>query len=121
MAPTTLPGQKTSSSPAGRDVELMGFPIRIAELLSTIEGASYIVRRSLHNPKSIRQTKKAIRMAFETQLRGLGFSLVEMLSTCPTNWRLSPVEATKWLEEKMIPYYPLGDFKFHPALTKINN
>ena len=120
MAPTTLPGQKTSSSPAGRDVELMGFPIRIAELLSTIEGASYIVRRSLHNPKSIRQTKKAIRMAFETQIRGLGFSLVEMLSTCPTNWRLSPVEATKWLEEKMIPYYPLGDFKFHPALTKIN-
>ena len=121
MAPTTLPGQKTSSSPAGRDVKLMGFPIRIAELLSTIEGASYIVRRSLHNPKSIRQTKKAIRMAFETQIRGLGFSLVEMLSTCPTNWRLSPVEATKWLEEKMIPYYPLGDFKFHPALTKINN
>jgi len=119
MAPTTLPGQKTSSSPAGRDVEQMGFPIRTAELLATLEGASFIVRRSLHNPKNIRMAKKAIRLAFETQIKGLGFSLVELLSTCPTNWGLSPIEATKWLEERMIPYYPLGDFKVHPALANI--
>ena len=119
MAPTTLPGQKTSSSPGGRDVEQMGFPIRTAELLATLEGASFIVRRSLHDPKNIRLAKKAIRLAFETQLRGLGFSLVELLSTCPTNWGLTPVDAVKWLEERMIPYYPLGDFKVHPALTNI--
>ena len=120
MAPTTLPGMKTTSSPNGRDVEKMGYPILASELLATQEGSSYIVRRSLHNPKNIRMAKKAIRMAFETQVRGLGFSMVELLSTCPTNWHLSPNEATKWLEEKMIPYFPIGDFKVHPILNEIN-
>lgn len=119
MAPTTLPGMKTTSSPSGRDVERMGYPIRASELLSTQEGASYIVRRSLHDPKNIRMAKKAIRLAFETQMRGLGFSMVELLSTCPTNWHLTPVEATNWLEKHMIPYYPLGDYKVHPAISEL--
>jgi 2-oxoglutarate ferredoxin oxidoreductase subunit beta len=111
MAPTTLPGQKTTSSPYGRDVEQMGFPIRMAELLATLEGAGYIARRSLHDPKNIRQAKKAIRLAFEAQVRGSGFSMVELLSTCPTNWGVTPVEALRWVEEHMIPAFPLGDYK----------
>ena len=119
MAPTTLPGMKTTSSPMGRDVEQAGYPIRASELLATLDGASYVVRRSLHDPKNIRMAKKAIRMAFETQARGLGFSMVELLSTCPTNWRMTPVSATKWLEEKMLPYYPLGDYKVHPTISEL--
>jgi 2-oxoglutarate ferredoxin oxidoreductase subunit beta len=111
MAPTTLPGQKTTSSPYGRDVEQTGFPIRVAELLSTLDGSGYIARRSLHDPKNIRLAKKAIHRAFETQVRGLGFSMVELLSTCPTNWGLSPVEALSWLEEHMLPAYPLDEFR----------
>jgi 2-oxoglutarate ferredoxin oxidoreductase subunit beta len=117
MAPTTLPGQVTTSSPAGRDVEQMGFPIRMAEVLAVLDGAGYVVRRSLHDPKNIRLAKKAIRLAFETQVRGLGFSMVELLSTCPTNWGMSPVEALRWVEERMIPVYPLGDFKVSPVLA----
>jgi len=119
MAPTSLPGQKTTSSPNGRDVETQGYPVRVSEMFATIDGASYIVRRSLHDAKSIRQAKKAIRMAFETQVRGLGFSMVELLSICPTNWGMKPLDAVSWLEEKMIPYYPLGDYKVHPALAEI--
>jgi 2-oxoglutarate ferredoxin oxidoreductase subunit beta len=119
MAPTTLPGQKTTSSPNGRDVETMGYPIRAAELLSTLDGAGYIVRRSLHEPKNIRLAKKAIRLAFETQLRGLGFSKVDLLSICPTNWGLSPLQSIKWLEERMIPYYPLGDYKVASEVAEI--
>ena len=111
MAPTTLPGQKTTSSPGGRDVEEMGYPIRMAEILSTLDGSGYVVRRSLHDPKNIRQSKKAIRLAFETQVRGLGFSMVELLSTCPTNWGLTPLDALEWVREYMIPVYPLGDYK----------
>lgn len=119
MAPTTLPGQKTTSSPNGRDVETMGYPIRTAELLSTLDGASYVVRRSLHDPKNIRMAKKAIRTAFETQVHGLGFSLVELLSICPTNWGLSPLQSLKWLEEKMLPYYGLGDYKVAPDVAAL--
>lgn len=119
MAPTSLPGQKTSSSPNGRDVETSGYPIRAAEMLATLEGASYVVRRSLHDPKNIRMAKKAIRMAFETQVRGLGFSMVEILSTCPTNWGMSPTQAQDWLEEKMIPFYQIGDFKVNESLSQI--
>jgi 2-oxoglutarate/2-oxoacid ferredoxin oxidoreductase subunit beta len=119
MAPTTLPGQKTTSSPLGRDVEMTGYPIRASEMLATLDGVGYVVRRSLHDPKSIRQAKKAIRMAFETQLRGLGFSMVEMLSICPTNWGLSPLQSLSWLEERMIPAFPLGDFKVAPALADL--
>ncbi|NMC13758.1 MAG: 2-oxoglutarate oxidoreductase [Chloroflexi bacterium] len=119
MAPTTLPGQKTTSSPAGRDVEQMGFPLKMAELLSKMDGSGYVVRRSLHDSANIRKAKKAIRLAFETQQRGLGFSLVELLSTCPTNWGLTPLEAFKWVEEHMVPVYPLGDYKVAAALEGI--
>ncbi len=117
MAPTTLPGQITTSSPYGRDVETAGYPIRMAELLATLEGAAYVVRRSLHDPKNIRLAKKALRTAFEAQARGLGFSMVELLSTCPTNWGLTPLEALDWLEKNMLPAYPLGDYKVAPALA----
>ncbi len=119
MAPTSLPGQKTTSSPLGRDVELMGFPIRTAEMLSQLDGASYVVRRSLHNPKNIRLAKKALRTAFETQERGLGFSLVELLSICPTNWGMTPEQSLGWLEDNMLPYYPVGDYKVSAAVAEI--
>lgn len=119
MAPTTLPGQKTTSSPLGRDVETMGYPVRASEMLATLDGAGFVARRSLHDPKNIRLAKKAIRMAFETQARGLGFSLVELLSICPTNWGLTPEQSLKWLEERMLPYFPLGDFKVSPAVSEI--
>lgn len=118
MAPTTLPGQKTTSSPMGRDVELQGYPIRAAEMLANLDGASYVVRRSLHDPKNIRMAKKAIQTAFEVQLKGLGFSLVELLSICPTNWGMTPTDSLQWLTDRMIPYYPIGDFKVIPALQK---
>jgi 2-oxoglutarate ferredoxin oxidoreductase subunit beta len=119
MAPTTLPGQVTTSSPSGRDVEQMGFPLRMSEILSGLDGAGYIVRRSLHDPKNIRMAKKAIRLAFEAQVRGLGFSMVELLSTCPTNWGFTPVEALRWLEEHMLPAFPIGDYKVSPALAEL--
>jgi 2-oxoglutarate ferredoxin oxidoreductase subunit beta len=119
MSPTTLSGQKTTSTPQGRDIEQTGFPIRTAEMLATLDGAGYIVRRSLHDPKNIRKAKKSIRLAFETQLRGLGFSMVELLSTCPINWELSPIEALQWIEERMIPVYPLEDFKVSPSLSQV--
>ena len=119
MAPTSLPGQKTTSSPAGRDVEQTGYPIRTAEMLSTLDGAGYIVRRSLHDPNNIRKAKKAIRLAFETQIRGLGFSLVELLSTCPTNWGMHPIDSLKWIEERMIPTVPLEDFKVAPSISQL--
>jgi 2-oxoglutarate ferredoxin oxidoreductase subunit beta len=119
MAPTTLPGQKTTSSPTGRDIEQTGFPVRMAESLATMEGTGYSVRRSLHDPKNIRLAKKAIRTAFEAQKRGLGFSIVELLSTCPTNWGLSPIESLRWVEDYMIPVYPLGDCKVNPAIAEM--
>ena len=111
MAPTTLVGQKTTTSPYGRQSEHCGFPIRVAEMLATLDGAAYIERVSLHDVPNIIKAKKAIKKSFETQMAGKGFSLVEVLSTCPTNWGLSPVESLKWLKENMIPYYPLGVFK----------
>jgi len=119
MAPTTLPGMKTTSSPLGRDVEMAGFPIRMAEIISEMEGASYIVRRSLDKPANIRKAKKAIRTAFEVQERALGFAMVELLSSCPTNWKLSPQEALKFIGEHMIPVFPLGDFKVRPDIAEI--
>ncbi|MBP8974102.1 MAG: 2-oxoglutarate oxidoreductase [Anaerolineae bacterium] len=111
MAPTTLPGQRTTSSPGGRDVELAGFPIRMAEVIAGLPGAAYVARRSLHNVKEINKAKKAIRTAFKVQLAGLGFAMVELLSACPTNWGLSAPEAMQWIEDVMVPYYPLGDTK----------
>jgi 2-oxoglutarate ferredoxin oxidoreductase subunit beta len=119
MAPTTLPGMKTTSSPNGRDVETQGYPIRACELIATLDGASYVVRRSLHDPKNIRLAKKAIRTALEVQARGLGFSMVELLSICPTNWGMTPVDSLKWMEEKMVPYYQLGDYKVHSEIANL--
>lgn len=108
MAPTTLIGQVTTTSPYGRDVEKEGHPIRVSEMLATLEGVAYIERVSVHDIKNIAKAKRAIKKAFEIQLSGKGFALVEVLSTCPTNWGMTPIEALKWLEENMIPYYPLG-------------
>ena len=111
MAPTTMPGQRTQTSPYGRDVSTAGYPIRVCEMLSTMDGAAYLERVAVNDVKNVRNAKRAIKKAFQTQLDGKGFSLVEVLSTCPTNWGLSPVEATKWLEQTMMPYYPLGVYK----------
>lgn len=111
MAPTSLIGQKTTSSPFGRDSNLTGYPLRMAELLSGLPGTAYSVRRSLHDARHVNQAKRAIRIAFEAQMEGLGFSIVELLSTCPTNWGLTPGEACAWMRDKMIPTYPLGDYK----------
>ena len=116
MAPTTLPGQHTTSTPTGRDVEVHGFPLRMCEILSQLDGAAYIVRRSLHDVANIRRAKKAIRQAFEVQRKGLGFSMVELLSSCPTNWGMTAEAALDWIEDHMIPTFPLGDYKIHPAL-----
>jgi 2-oxoglutarate ferredoxin oxidoreductase subunit beta len=111
MAPTSLPGQVTGSSPMGRDVEMTGMPVRMAELLAGLPGASYVVRRSVYDIRTIKDAKKAIRTAFRVQLAGAGFSLIEFLSSCPTNWGLAPYEALGWIKENMVPYYPLGDYK----------
>jgi 2-oxoglutarate ferredoxin oxidoreductase subunit beta len=119
MAPTSLPGQKTTSSPNGRDVETQGYPLKMSEMIATMDGAGYVVRRSLHDPKNIRTAKKAIRTAFEVQVRGLGFSMVELLSTCPTNWGITPLESLKWVEEHMLPVFPLGDYKVSTSVAEI--
>jgi len=111
MAPTTLLGQVTTTSPFGRDKDREGYPIRMAEMLAPLEGAAYVSRVAINNPANVVRAKRAIKKAFEVQLQGTGFSLVEILSTCPTNWGLGAVEAMKWLEDNMIPYYPLGDLK----------
>ncbi len=111
MAPTTLPGQVTQTSPYGRDVENVGYPVKVCELLSQIDGATYLERVAVNNVKNIKAAKKAIKKAFQNQVEGKGFSLVEVLSTCPTNWGMTPTDATKWLEENMMPYYPLGVYK----------
>jgi 2-oxoglutarate/2-oxoacid ferredoxin oxidoreductase subunit beta len=117
MAPTTLPGQVTTSTPYGRDVEIHGYPMRMAEIIAGLPGASYVVRRSVYDPRTIRQAKKAILTAFKAQLAGLGFSMVEFLSSCPTNWHLSPSDALCFIRDKMVPYFPLGDFKVMDAVV----
>ena len=111
MAPTTLEGQVTTTSPYGRQVDHCGSPIRVCEMLSTLDGAKYIERVAVNNVKNVKATKRAIKKAFETQINGEGFALIEVLGTCSTNWGLSPVESLRWLEEKMLPHYPLGVFK----------
>jgi 2-oxoglutarate ferredoxin oxidoreductase subunit beta len=108
MAPTTLPGQFTQTTPYGRDTVREGFPIRVSEMLATLDGATYIERTMVVDPKSIATTKKAIRKAFEVQKAKKGFSMVEILSNCPTNWGLTPLKSLDWLKENMVPYYPLG-------------
>ena len=111
MAPTSLPGQVTQTSPYGRDVNTVGFPIRVSEMLSTLDGPEFIQRVAVNNVKNVMAAKKAIKKAFQNQLEGKGFSLVEVVSTCPTNWGMTPAKALEWLEENMLPYYPLGVYK----------
>ncbi|MCI5923717.1 MAG: thiamine pyrophosphate-dependent enzyme [Oscillospiraceae bacterium] len=111
MAPTTLPGQVTQTTPYGRDVTRAGYPIRMCEMLSTLDGVAYAERVTVTDVPNVRNAKKAIKKAFQTQIDKKGFSIVEVLSTCPTNWGLEPVEALKWLKENMIPYYPLGCYQ----------
>ena len=115
MAPTSLPGQVTQTSPYGRDTNHCGFPIRVCEMLSELEGPEYLERVTVSNVKNIRNAKKAIKKAFQNQIDGKGFSLVEVVSTCPTNWGMTPQNALKWLEENMLPYYPLGCYKDRSA------
>ena len=111
MAPTTLPGQVTTTSPYGRDRKIQGSPIRVCEMLSTLDGVALATRVSVDTPKAVIAAKKAIRKAFQYQQEGKGFTIVEVLSTCPTNWGMSPVDALQWLRDNMIPYYPLGTYK----------
>ena len=111
MAPTTLPGQVTQTSPYGRDVTKVGYPVKVCEMLSNVDGAVYLERVAVNNVKNVKKAKAAIKKAFQNQIEGKGFSLVEVLSTCPTNWGKTPEDALVWLEENMIPYYPLGVYK----------
>ncbi|MDX9786380.1 MAG: thiamine pyrophosphate-dependent enzyme [Desulfobacterales bacterium] len=111
MAPTSLPNQKTTTSPLGRDTRDIGMPLRVSELLATLQTPSYITRQAVLRPKYIVKAKKAIKKAFTYQMENRCFSLVEVISTCPTNWGLTPVKALAWAEENLLPYYPLGEFK----------
>ncbi len=115
MAPTSLPGQVTQTSPYGRDTSHCGFPIKVSEMLSQLDGAEYIERVAVNNVKNVKNAKKAIKKAFENQVNGKGFSLVEVISSCPTNWGMTPKAALDWIDEKMIPYYPLGVYKDRSA------
>ena len=111
MAPTSLPGQVTQTSPYGRDTNHCGFPVRVSEMLAQLEGPEYIERVAVNNVKNVKNAKKAIAKAFKNQVEKKGFSLIEVVSTCPTNWGLTPTDALKWVDEKMLPYYPLGVYK----------
>jgi 2-oxoglutarate/2-oxoacid ferredoxin oxidoreductase subunit beta len=111
MAPTSLPNMKTSTSPYGRDVERMGHPIKMTDLVANLAGTCYVTRQAVHTPNAVRKAKKAIRKGFENQKLKKGLSFIEIISNCNSGWRMSPVKANQWLEENMIPFYPLGDIK----------
>ena len=111
MAPTSLPGQVTQTTPYGRDTDSAGYPVKVCEMLSTLDGVAFAQRVAVNNVKNVNAARKAIKKAFQNQLDGKGYSIVEVLSTCPTNWGLSPVESLQWLEDNMMPYYPLGVYK----------
>ena len=115
MAPTSLPGQVTQTSPYGRDVATQGYPVKVSEMLATLDGPEYIARVAVNNVKNVKAAQKAIKKAFENQINKKGFSLIEVVSSCPTNWGMTPVDALKWIDEKMIPYYPLGVYKDRSA------
>ena len=126
MAPTTLPNQRTSTSPAGRNIAEVGMPIKMAELISSLETPAYIARQALIKPKYILKAKKCVKKAFGYQMQNRCFSFVELISTCPTNWGMTPAEAVKWAEEKMLTYYQLGEFKTpekstEQAITAVHN
>jgi 2-oxoglutarate ferredoxin oxidoreductase subunit beta len=119
MAPTTLPGQVTTSTPTGRDVHLHGYPMRMAEIIAGLPGAAYVARRTVYDIRTIRQAKKAVLTAFKAQIAGAGLSMVEFLSSCPTNWHMSPPNALAWIRDSMVPYFPLGDFKITEEAKKL--
>ncbi len=118
MAPTTLPGMKSSTSPYGREVETMGFPLKITELIAQLPGTYFVTRQSVHTPGSVRKAKKALRKAFENQKLNKGVSFVEIVSNCNSGWKMTPNQANKWMEENMFPFYPLGDIKVDGELVK---
>lgn len=118
MAPTTIVGMKSSTTPFGRDVELMGHPLKITELVSHLPGTYYVTRQAVHTPSHVRKAKKALRMAFENQKLKKGLSLVEFVSNCNSGWKMTPLQANKWMEENMLPFYPLGDLKVEGKLVK---
>lgn len=121
MAPTSLPGQVTQTSPYGRNPEQVGYPIKVCEMLSTLDGPQYIERVAVNNVNNIRSAKKAILKAFKNQVEGKGFSLIEVLSSCPTNWGMTPEKALEWIDDKMIPYYPLGVYKDRDGMGEEKN
>ena len=118
MAPTTLPGMKSSTSPFGRETQGMGHPIKMTELVAQLPGTYFVSRQSVHSPGAVRKAKKAIQHAFESQKKNVGTSFVEIVSNCNQNWKMTPVQANKWLEENMLPYFPLGDIKVDGKLTE---
>jgi 2-oxoglutarate ferredoxin oxidoreductase subunit beta len=111
MSPTTLVGQKTSTTPYGRDVKLHGFPFKVADMVKGLDGVCYVTRQAVHTPAAVRKAKKAIRKAFENSMEGKGLSFVEFVATCNSGWKQTPVDANRWMEENMFPMYPLGDIK----------
>ena len=117
MAPTTLPGQWSTTSPEGRSTEQQGYPFRMAEMIASLEGAQYAARVSVHSPKHVIRARKAVRRAFEVQVQNEGFGFVEILCTCPTNWKMDPISSLRRVEEELIPYFPLGTFKDGKAYT----
>ena len=120
MAPTTIPGMVSSTSPYGRDVKTMGNPLRITELVAMLPGVYYVTRQAVHKPANVRRAKKAIRIAFENQKNNKGLSFIEIVSSCNSGWKMSPVDANIWMEENMFPYYPLGDLKVDGQLVVKN-
>jgi 2-oxoglutarate/2-oxoacid ferredoxin oxidoreductase subunit beta len=111
MAPTTLPGMKTSTSPHGRDVKMMGNPLKMTDIVATLPGTYYVTRQSVHTPANVKKTKKAFKKAVEYQKLNKGTCFIEIVSNCPSGWKMKPVQSNKWMEENMFPYYPLGDLK----------
>ncbi|MDR1866213.1 MAG: 2-oxoglutarate oxidoreductase [Bacteroidales bacterium] len=111
MAPTTIPGMKTSTSPRGRDVATMGHPLRITDIVASLDGACYVTRQAVHTPAAVRKTKRALRTAFENQKLKRGTSFVEVVCSCHSGWKMTPLQSNRWMEENMFPYYPLGDLK----------
>jgi len=118
MAPTTLAGMKTSTSPYGRNIESMGSPLKITEMIAQLPGVYYVTRQSVHTPTNVRKTKKAVRLAFELQKQNKGLTFIEIVSNCNSGWKMSPVKSNKWMEDNMFPYYPLGDIKVDGKLVK---
>ena len=120
MAPTTLPGMKSSTSPYGRDLGMMGHPLKITELVAQLPGTHYVTRQAVHTPANVRKTKKAIRKAFELQKQNVGMSFIEVVSNCNSGWKMTPVQANHWMVENMFPYYPLGDIKVDGEIVENN-